>query len=240
MQMPSMHPLTLVSVMTVAAGLVLGNPARASVFSATPDLPPASGNYVRTAGGVDCFSALGVCLIPGAPSGLTPQSSTFSASGQDIVFSTLYTFSLTDLSFLPITSFSVLGTMTQSVLGRTGAADIGSWDTEITALNLSGFIDPTNPVTVALSGAPPSTGHAEITPVSGGYDIENFFDVWATLTAGDLDPITVYLGAVHVELVAVPEPMGLSILGLPLVALGMLRRRPDYRPTAIGSAFIGS
>lgn len=215
---------TFLSAATVTVGIVLGGAVQASVFSSTPDLPPSSGEYVRTAGGTDCFASLGVCLVPGQPSGMIPISSTFDASGQNVQFSTLYTFTITDLNLVAFSAFSVLGTMTQQIIGRTGASDTGSWDTAITQLNLTGPID-VNTATIVLSSAPPSTGHAEVTPVSGGYEIENFFDVFAKLTRDGSDPVEVYLGSVHVELLAIPEPIPLAIMGLPLVAFGLMRRR---------------
>ena len=214
----------LASSVALMATFSFSAPSLASVFSLTPDLPPSAGEYRRTSGGVDCFSSIGYCLLPGAPSGLAVSSSSFDASGQTVVFDTLYTFSLTDILFNPILTFFVYGQLTQVIDGRTAANQVGDWATSVTGLNLSGVLG-VQPVSVVLNPSEASVGHAEVAPVAGGFDISNFFDVFATLTVGDLAPITVNLGKYEITLVPVDEPIALATLTLPLIGLGLLRRR---------------
>lgn len=191
--------------MMVMAGTMLGGSAHASsVFSVDPTLTPESGSYVRTDSGSDCFPSQGVCLLPGAPSGLETDFSMFGAGGQTIVMSVHYTFVVTDLSFSPIGTFFVFGTLAQTVPGRAKATDTGSWDTKITWLKLNGEFINGKPVRVTLNPNTPSTGHAEITAAPGGYLVDNAFDVHATLAVGRLTPIRVNLGAAHVELQPAP------------------------------------
>lgn len=179
--------------------------AAAATPSPTPTLNPSSGAYVRSSGGIDCFPTHGVCLIPGAPSRLTPDVSIFNSEGQHIVATVRYTFVVTDLALNPIAPFSVFGTLAQTVVGRGDDSQSGTWETRVSWLKLEGEFINGKPVSVALNPGAPSRGTATITPTAGGYEVTNRFEVNAALSVGHpFEALTVTLTPVQVELTAAP------------------------------------
>jgi hypothetical protein len=119
-------------------------------------------------------------------------------------------------TWYPFTLTDVPNTTTVSI---TGLSSPGDFSTEMLALNLS---TPTPVGVIMLRESPTlaSTGHTTFTSVSGGYQIDSFFDVYTEIS---LDSGATWIpsdGFVRVEYVC-PEPAStaLALLGFGLVAM---------------------
>lgn len=195
--------------------------AHASVISASPTLPPLSGAYVG-ANAPGCFPAVGVCVGPGTLSILS-SSSTFGPSGQDINLEVRFTSALTDPTKAPLGELVLTGEADESVSGRTGPADTGSWATGLDGLDLSGTLLG-NPIEVGLDPKNPTKGETSIVPVGSDFLISSFFDVFVEIRIDTpLGPLTATRGPLRVDLV--PEPGTLALLSLPLLGLVFRHRR---------------
>src|ERR1039457_3376584 len=124
----------------------------------------------------------------------------------------------------PIEPVSLTGTMNETVVGRTTDTETGIWDTNETALSLSGTAlgdtlsmtqDPAN----ASTGATALSNNGD-----GTYLVVSFFDMFVDLSLGTEPPQTTTHGPIFFD-VAVPEPSSLALLAVPLVALAFVRRR---------------
>lgn len=199
-------------------------PAPAAVISLEPTLPVLGAPYVSASGG-SCFPLAGVCVTGGTFTPVSLVSSTFDASGQHIVTGVVFSGLLTTLANAALGSLDLSGSMEQEILGRTFATELGSWDTELVALALSGPVLG-NTLSITLDDSTPSTGTTSIVPAGGNnqglFRISSFFDVFVELSL-DTTPPLVTTRAVRVSLV--PEPGSLALLGLGLVALAWRRQR---------------
>ena len=216
----------LLSVMLVGcAGIGV---AHADIISPTPTFPPAGATFSGI--GAGCFPVAGVCADPGTLK-ITSSSSTFSPSGQDIMADVTFSVPVTTLLGAPLGTFTLTGTMELGLDGRTAPDQTGSWPTDIDALDLSGTIGGL-PATVGLNASEDSGGTTSILPAvqNEGFRISSFFDVFVDLQLG---PFTAQRGPISGTLVAVPEPASWALLCLPVVALGLLRRRPVSSPTGV-------
>jgi len=99
--------------------------AWAAVISLEPTLPVLGVPYVSSSG-AGCFPVPGVCVTAGTITPISLVSSTFDASGQDIVANVTYLGMLTTLGNVPLGPISLSGTMEQEVLGRTFATELGA------------------------------------------------------------------------------------------------------------------
>jgi len=213
----------------VAIMLVAMPCAWASVITSTPTLPVIGSSYASSTG-VGCFPAVppaGVCVAPGIISLTSLISSTFDASGQNIVTTASYVGVLTTLGDVPIVPISLSGTIEQEVLGRTDPGATGTWATELLALSLSGSALGF-PLTLALDPSQPSTGVTSIVPVGqqNEFRIDSFFDVFVELTLGTPTPLHTTRGPIRASLLSpVPEPSTLALLAGGLVACAAWRRR---------------
>jgi hypothetical protein len=151
------------------AGAIAGTTgsAQSSVLSPTPTLPVAGAKYVGAAS-PGCFTKVGVCLEPGSLAGTSVIGSTFDASGQHISIDAVFTSVVTDLSHNPVGTLSLSGEIDESVDGRTGPTDIGTWTTGLDKLDLSGTVLG-DPITVALDPSNPSAGMTSITPAGSEF-----------------------------------------------------------------------
>ncbi len=131
---------------------------------------------------------------------------------------------VTDTVGTPLGTFTLMGTMELGLDGRTGADETGSWPTDIDALDLTGTLGGL-PATVGLDMSEESGGTTSILPEvqNEGFRISSFFDVFVDLQLG---PFTAQRGPISGTLVAAPEPATWALLCLPVVGLGLLRRRP--------------
>lgn len=215
------------SAIALAAVSACFGTAKASVITSDPILPPETGAYVGTNGGAGCFASYGVCAEGGVFSGFTPISSTFDASGQELLFNGIFTTTITTLSGVPVGTITFTGEFGETVFGRTGPDETGSWNTEITDLDLDGTL--TGPLAgmsggIGLDPSQTSTGQTSITPVAEGYLIDSTFDVFTELTLNTDPPVVIDRGPQILTLMPVPEPSALALLILPLVGLFGLRR----------------
>jgi hypothetical protein len=93
-----------------------------------------------------------------------------------------------------------------------GGGPVGTFLTEMMSLDLFGA-----GVMIRESPTLPSQGVTQVQPVSGGFHIDSFFDVFTELS---VDGGTTWLpntegsGATHVELQPVPEPGAVALLAL--------------------------
>jgi hypothetical protein len=188
--------------------------------------------YVSSSG-VGCFLAAGVCVEPGTFTQTSLVFSVFNASGQDILTDVSYAGILTTLAHVPIGPINLTGTLEQEILGRTFPTELGTWNTELLALSLSGLVLG-HTLTLTLDGTTPSTGVTSIGLVGSTGDhkfrIDSFFDVFVDLTLDTPTPLHTTRGPIHATLV--PEPGTMSLLGLSLAVLGIVRRR---KPRATGA-----
>jgi hypothetical protein len=205
--------------------------AWASVITSAPTLPVIGSSYASSTG-VGCFPAVppaGVCVSPGIITLTSLISSTFDASGQDIVTTVAYAGLLTTLGSVPIGPISLTGTIEQEVLGRTEPAATGTWATEIVTLSLTGSVLGF-PLTLTLDPSQPSTGVTSIVPLGQAdlqaFRVDSFFDIFVELRLETPTPLSTTRGPVRASLVSpVPEPSSLALLAGGLVALRAWRRR---------------
>jgi hypothetical protein len=188
--------------------------AWASIITSSPTLPVIGSQYA-SATGVGCFPAVppaGVCVAPGIITITSLLSSTFDASGQDIVAAVTYAGILTTLGGTPIGPISLSGTMGQEVLGRTDAEAVGTWDTELTSLSLTGTLLGF-PLTLGLDPAHTSTGTTSIVPLESENEplflIDSFFDIFVELKLASPVPLSTTRGPIAVALVPVPASLAL-------------------------------
>jgi hypothetical protein len=199
------------AVSAVIAGALMGS-AQASVIESSPSFPPIPLSFISPTG-AGCFTVAQVCVTPGTFT-LTSAVSTFSSgpAAQNIVADATYTGSLTQAPPLNgfLGSFTLMGTVDLSLLGRTSDTETGSWTTELTSLSLSGPLLTFGTLSATLDPSTP-TGTTTIEPLGqrGEFLITSVFDVVMDLTLDrppPLMPLHAKVGPIPVEAVAVPEP----------------------------------
>ena len=208
----------------VAMIAMAATPGHASVIALEPTLPLLGVPYV-SASGASCFPLAGICVTGGSFTPVSLIASTFDATGQRIVTNVVFHGMLTTLGNVPLGSLDLTGTMEQGVLGRTFPTQLGSWDTELVALALSGPVLG-NTLSLALDDSAPSTGTTSIAGSGANntapFRISSFFDVFVELSLDSVPPLRTTRN-VRVSLVSEPGTLGLIALGV--VALAARRRR---------------
>jgi hypothetical protein len=125
-------------------------------------------------------------------------------------------------------SVALSGTVDFTVSGRTNNSELGTFATQLTALDLTGsggghsfelMLDPTKT----------STGQTTISPSGGDFRVSSFFDVFVELSIDGGTPVP-DVASRHITLESVPEPgtAGLAFLGL--TVLISVSRRKAARP----------
>jgi hypothetical protein len=211
----------------LAACIVLGlggiSPARADIITSSPSLPLLNVPYGSSVP-AGCFTLAAVCVSSGALTLTSVVSSTFDGTGQEIVADVSYATVLTNLFGVAIGPVDLTGTMNESVVGRTTDADTGYWDTDETALSVSGTALG-NTLSMTQDPDNASTGGTSATSDGDGtYLVNSFFDMFVDLSLGTAPPQTTQTGPIHFD-VTVPEPSTLALLAAPLLALAFIRRR---------------
>jgi hypothetical protein len=198
-------------------------PGKASIISSSPSLPLVGVPYVAMGAGAGCFPTANICISQGRLIQTSVVSSTFNIDGQDIVTNAAFDGTLTTLGGTPLGPISLTGTVEEEVEGRTFSTETGSFTTDLTDLSLIGPLSG-NTLTVTLDGSNPSAGMTTITPTSGEYRIDSFFDVFVDLTLDQVPPLAASVGPIR--LIAVPEPAtwAMMLIGFAGLCAGYRRR----------------
>ena len=130
----------------------------------------------------------------------------------------------------PVGQVELTGPVTTMVFGKVGNTT-GTFQTEMISMSLTGNVGG-GIVEIQESPTMPSQGETTITDLGGGlYHIDSFFDVFTELRAdfgGGFSPwVPQTNGPSRVDLgpdPAIPEPAGLGLIGIGLVALRKRRR----------------
>jgi hypothetical protein len=223
--------------LSVAATLALHIPASAQLITSNPLLPP-DGVYLSVGGVHAMYSAGNLTIVLKEPQHLPfagtaireilgpDERETFDSqlNGRADVIQSGTPLAL-DLPFLGN------GPVQTMVFGKVGNVT-GTFNTEMLSMSLSGTT-PLGPFIIRESPTLPSLGQTKITDIGGGlYRIDSFFDVFTEISIdGGATWIPSSTGAS--QMVLVPEPGSLSLLGLGAAGLlgGWLwRRRGPRRP----------
>jgi hypothetical protein len=219
-----------VGCLTMMATLLLS----AGTVSTSPDLPPAGGAYVANVSA--CYSLLPAvqsiaCLANGSDGNfLNPQSDFNSSPGNQ-----LSTFNSTLTANVMVGNnslglFSFQGPAKVEIFNRTSQGQLGSFDTEMLQLDLSGNLPGIGAVMIRESPTLASLGTTSVTNIPGTtalYRIDSFFDIFTELSVDGgqtWNPVT--NGPTRVDLQsAAPEPGTWFLLSTSLAGLAAFRLR---------------
>ncbi len=222
------------------AGLGL-NEARGDLISASPGLPPTPsppGGYL-TAGQVHAYYApLGLTISEVDHTGFNSIQLIQGATGpggtgeQENFNSVLY--GLASINGSPNVAFTLLGSVSVIAYGRTSDSDLGTFNTQMLSMDMTGIVGGYS-VVLKLDPANPTLGQTTISNAPNGmFRIDSFFDVFTEISLDGGSTYTPQSSGAMVSLQTVPEPSSLvigataSVIGLACVAR---RRRRQTRST---------
>ncbi|MEP6753859.1 MAG: hypothetical protein ABJA67_00030 [Chthonomonadales bacterium] len=229
------------SVTTLAAAIAIqfaGIAVQAQFVSASPNLPPLGGVYASgpvfgtyVIGG-NTYQILGLSLGSFTNSTLPPLNvggtgtSSYNATGNGGL----------SVNFGAPNPFSAIGPESFSMLKTTGpnGSPLGSFDTEMLQLNLSGGALPAG-MMLRESPTLPSNGQTTIVDNGdGNFKIDSFFDVFTELSIDNGDTWIPNQQSGHIQLQSnVPEPAGLTLVVAAgtsgLIVFRFRKRKPKAR-----------
>ena len=217
--------LTMMATLSLIAGTV----------STSSSLPPTDGVYVANSDSCYLIPAvqLTACLQNGIVGNfLNPQSDFNVSPGNQL--SSFQSTLTADLSLAgsPLGTFQFQGTEVEEIFGRTSQADLGTFNTELLAFDMSGDITGLGTLLIRESPTLASLGQTSVTSIPGTtplFQIESFFDIFTEISIdGGQTWIPQTGGPTRVDLQsAAPEPGTWFLLSTSLAGLAafQLRRR---------------
>lgn len=208
---------TVLTVFALLAATCTGIRAQGLV-TASPDLP-ADGIYVSPLGQSMEYPPLGIVVnFPVLDPDVDTTIRTTIGNDEQAIFNAVLSGVEIGLGAGPV---ALTGPVDMLTTGRM-LSTTGLFDTEIVSMSLSG-ITLLGPVMLRESPMLPSVGRTDITDLGGGlYHIDSFFDVFTELSVDGGQSWTPSTEAIRLNLIPIPEPSTLALLGL---AIGLLLRR---------------
>jgi hypothetical protein len=143
-------------------------------------------------------------------------------------FSAALTVPFTDLSMTQVLGTATLtGSGSETVFGRTSPLEPGTFNTQITSLDLLGAFNGI-PLAVTQDPSNASTGQTTITPLGEQFVITSFFDIFVDIQLSTSPPLMTTRGPLVAVLEPVPEPTGLALMVLSLPWRYFAARAPHF------------
>ncbi len=214
------------------AGAMTG-PAAADVIVASPTLPLIGVPYISP-GGAGCFPIASVCVTPGPFVQTETLSSTISGGSQYIEAMATYDGAL---SGAYTGSVSLTGTVDETVVGRASFSELGTFNTEITGLDLTGTLDlPGSPFdghALEVTLASLSSGVTTIAQDGAVFRVSSFFDVFIEISLPGT-PLSAF--PPEITLVAgVPEPSTWAMMLIGFAGLGFAGYRTSRKAVSVAA-----
>jgi hypothetical protein len=195
----------------------------------SPLVPPTDGAYLspQQVHAEYVAGALDIVLQDIVHSGFTNITRTFGVSSTTEQFNSIVVgnISINGGSLNPI---SLSGLVSVILFGYTTLGQLGTFNTEMVQLDLSG-----SGVLIRESPTLASTGQTKIEDIGGGlFRITSFFDVFTELSLDGGQNWIPSTGSTHVDLTNTPLPAALPLFATGLGALGLLGWRSKRRRAA--------